>query len=59
MDETAETLDQIKSLGFKYSTTAGITVALSDIEVAPNKEMHVDEGRKKAEALKKMQQKVC
>ncbi|WP_438588790.1 DNA-directed RNA polymerase subunit beta' [Dubosiella newyorkensis] len=57
VDETAETLDQIKSLGFKYSTTAGITVALSDIEVAPNKEMHVDEGRKKAEALKKMQQK--
>ncbi|WP_290172443.1 DNA-directed RNA polymerase subunit beta', partial [uncultured Dubosiella sp.] len=57
VDETAEILDQIKSLGFKYSTTAGITVALSDIEVAPNKEMHVEEGRQKADALKKMQQK--
>ncbi len=57
VDETAEILDQIKSMGFKYSTTAGITVALSDIEVAPNKEQHVDEGRAKAEALKKMQQK--
>ncbi len=57
VDETAEILDQIKSLGFKYSTTAGITVALSDIEVAPNKEKHVEEGRQKADALKKMQQK--
>ena len=55
VDETAEILDQIKSMGFKYSTTAGITVALSDIEVAPNKEQHVDEGRARAEALKKMQ----
>jgi DNA-directed RNA polymerase subunit beta' len=57
VDETAEILDQIKSMGFKYSTTAGITVALSDIEVAPNKDAHVEEGRKKADALKKMQQK--
>ena len=37
VDETAEILDQIKAKGFKYSTVAGITVSLSDIEVAPNK----------------------
>ena len=57
VDETAETLDQIKALGFKYSTVAGITVALSDIEVAPNKWNHVDEGRAKANQLKYLQKK--
>ncbi|MFR7639050.1 MAG: DNA-directed RNA polymerase subunit beta' [Allobaculum sp.] len=57
VDDVADILDQIKSLGFKYSTVAGITVALSDIEVAPNKEQHVDEGREKADELKHYQQK--
>ncbi len=57
VDDTAEILDQIKSLGFKYSTVAGITVALSDIEVAPNKEKHVEYGREKADQLKRLQQK--
>ena len=57
VDDVAEILDEIKSLGFKYSTVAGITVALSDIEVAPNKEMHIEEGREKADQLKHLQQK--
>ncbi len=57
VDQTAEILDQIKSMGFKYSTVAGITVSLSDIEVAPNKEEHVEYGRKKAEELKRLQKK--
>ncbi|UNT95408.1 DNA-directed RNA polymerase subunit beta' [Allobaculum mucilyticum] len=57
VDDVADILDQIKSLGFRYSTVAGITVALSDIEVAPNKEEHVDEGREKADELKHFQQK--
>lgn len=57
VDDVADILDQIKSLGFKYSTVAGITVALSDIEVAPNKEKHIDEGREKADQLKRLQQK--
>lgn len=57
VDDIAEILDQIKSLGFKYSTVAGITVALSDIEVAPNKEEHVAYGREKADQLKRLQQK--
>ena len=51
VDQTAEVLDQIKSLGFKYSTVAGITVALSDIEVAPGKETFVNEGKAKAQEL--------
>ena len=57
VDETAEILDQVKAKGFKYSTVAGITVSLSDIEVAPNKWEHVDEGREKADQLKRLQRK--
>ena len=56
-DQTAEILDHIKSLGFEYSTVAGITVALSDIEVAPHKDEYIDEGRVKADQLKHLQRK--
>ena len=52
VDETSEIMDQIKDMGFKYSTVAGITVSLSDIEVAPNKEQFVNFGRGQAEKLK-------
>ncbi|OCN03472.1 DNA-directed RNA polymerase subunit beta' [Erysipelotrichaceae bacterium MTC7] len=49
--ETSEILDEIKNNGFKYSTVAGITVSLADIEVAPNKKKYVDYGREKAAVL--------
>lgn len=55
--KTSEILDEIKNLGFQYSTVAGITVSLADIEVAPNKQEHVDAGKIKAEQLKVMLQK--
>ena len=35
---TAEVLDQIKDLGFAYATKAGITIAISDVEVPPEKD---------------------
>ncbi|TAA66266.1 DNA-directed RNA polymerase subunit beta' [Planococcus salinarum] len=35
--ETSRMLDRMKSLGFKYSTQAGITVGISDIVVLPDK----------------------
>jgi DNA-directed RNA polymerase subunit beta' len=34
---TAETLDAIKSLGYKYSTRAAMTVSISDMTVPPEK----------------------
>ena len=37
-DGTAEVLDQIKNLGFHYATQAGITIAISDVEVPREKE---------------------
>lgn len=53
IDKTAEILDNIKDLGFRYSTVAGMTVALSDINVAPNKEKYVEEGKEQAAKLMK------
>ncbi len=55
--KTSEILDEIKDMGFRYSTVAGITVSLSDIEVAPHKEDHVEYGKAKAEELKRLRQK--
>ena len=41
--KTAETLDAIKSLGYKYSTRAAMTVSISDMEVpAAKKEILAD-----------------
>ena len=36
-DETAEVLDNIKNLGFQFATASGITIAINDIQVSPEK----------------------
>ncbi len=51
LEKTSEILDNIKDLGFQYSTIAGMTVAISDINVAPNKEKYVEEGKIEAAKL--------
>ena len=48
---TSDVLDNLKDLGYQYSMIAGMTVALSDISVAPHKDEMVAEGRKKADVL--------
>ena len=50
-DGTSDILDSLKDMGYLYSTLAGMTVALSDISVAPNKEKLVDEGKEQADKL--------
>ena len=35
--ETAETLDGLKALGFKYATNSGTTVAINDIQISARK----------------------
>lgn len=47
-------LDNIKDLGFQYSTIAGMTVSLADINVAPNKQKYVDEAREKSAVLQNL-----
>ena len=50
-DGSSDILDGIKDLGFEYSTVAGMTVSLADINVAPNKEKYVNEAKKQADVL--------
>ena len=51
---TSDILDGLKDMGYLYSTLAGMTVALSDISVAPHKNEMVAEGREKAEVLNEL-----
>ena len=51
---SAEILDAIKDLGFEYSTVAGMTISLADINVAPNKQKYVDEAKKQADVLQNL-----
>jgi len=46
---TAEILDQIKTLGFHYATRAGLTVAVSDIEVPHQKRGILQSAEEKVE----------
>ena len=47
-------LDAIKDLGFEYSTVAGMTISLADINVAPHKQKYVEEARAKADVLQNL-----
>ncbi len=46
--------DRIKDNGFLYSTVAGMTISLDDINVVPTKQHHVEEGKAAAAELKKL-----
>ena len=51
--ETSIMLDNLKDLGFKYSTKSGITISLSDIPVNNEKQILIDETRKTIDQINK------
>ena len=51
--ESAEVIDYIKALGFKYSTVAGITFSMSDVKVPPAKKGYLAEADKEIETIRK------
>lgn len=53
-DKTSEILDDIKNLGFEYSTIAGITVAISDIQPIAGKKALLDEGDAKVAEIQEL-----
>ena len=53
-DGTAEVLDQIKNLGFHYATQAGITIAISDVEVPREKESIIAEAEEKLDQIEQL-----
>jgi DNA-directed RNA polymerase subunit beta' len=50
---TAETLDAIKSLGYRYSTKAAMTVSISDMTVPPKKKEIIAEAEATVERIAK------
>jgi DNA-directed RNA polymerase subunit beta' len=50
---TAETLDAIKALGYKYSTRAAMTVSISDMTVPPQKKTIIAEAESTVEEIAK------
>ncbi|MCQ2496441.1 MAG: DNA-directed RNA polymerase subunit beta' [Lachnospiraceae bacterium] len=52
--KTAETLDAIKALGYKYSTRAAMTVSISDMTVPAAKKRIIDEAEATVDSIAKM-----
>lgn len=53
ISETSKMLDRMKALGFRYSTKAGITIAISDIVVSEHKKDIIAESEAKVEKVTK------
>lgn len=51
--ESAEVIDYIKALGFKYSTLAGITFSVADVEVPELKKTILADADKQVETVRK------
>ena len=53
LDRTAELLDYIKSTGYKYCTTAGMTVSIDDVKVPDEKKALLAEGQSEVDNVTK------
>jgi DNA-directed RNA polymerase subunit beta' len=51
--ETSAMLDKLKDLGFKYSTIAGITISMFDVEVSKQKNAIIAENQKLVDNINK------
>ena len=51
--ETSTMLDNLKDLGFKYSTISGITVSMADVEISQDKHDIVDKAQKVVDKINK------
>ncbi len=57
MVTVAQTLDKLKDAGFHWATRSGVTIAISDVVVPPNKQQILDEYEIKADAVEKRYQR--
>ena len=51
LDRTATLLDYIKSTGYKYCTTAGMTVSIDDVKVPEEKAADLEEAQKEVDKV--------
>ncbi|MDT7664677.1 MAG: DNA-directed polymerase subunit beta, partial [Pseudonocardiales bacterium] len=57
MTEVAQTLDRLKDAGFYWATRSGVTLAIDDVVVPPNKQDILDGYEVKAEQINKRYQR--
>ena len=57
MVTVAQTLDKLKDAGFYWATRSGVTIAISDVVVPPNKQEILDSYELKADAVEKRYQR--
>ncbi|HCG90543.1 MAG TPA: DNA-directed RNA polymerase subunit beta' [Dehalococcoidia bacterium] len=53
-EETANALDAIKGIGFKYATVSGTTIAIADIQVPEGKDEIIDKATQKVDDLEEL-----
>lgn len=53
INDSAEFLDNLKNLGFKYATLAGISISAADIIVPEEKEKHINYSKKEMRKIQK------
>ncbi len=53
ISQTAEFLDNLKNLGFKYATNSGVSISIDDIKTPPEKEIIIRESKKTAYEVQK------
>ncbi len=51
--EISKFIDDLKDLGFEYATLSGLSVAVSDCKLIPEKDKIINEANKKAEEIEK------
>lgn len=56
MEETAQVADRLKTLGFRYATKSGLSFALSDIAVPPEKQTILTQAEKEVQEIVAQQQ---
>ncbi len=50
-EKTVQHLDKLKELGYKYATTAGFSISISDMVIPKNKNSHLEKARKEIETI--------
>ncbi len=55
--ETSRMLDNMKDLGFKYSTLAGMTISYTDVVISEDKYKKIDETQEKVDKINQLYQR--
>ena len=56
-DKTIKVLDDIKALGYEYSTQAGFSISITDLQVPESKKEEIDSARKNISKIEKQYSK--